>query len=114
MTVGRPLLLGRPVGHRATVMKMDIEAQSRAPAWRRGLQLANDGPRCGARCRSGRPCRSAAMKNGRCRMHGGASPGAPRGPRNGCYRHGRYTIANKTMMAEIRQLRRALRAFCDV
>jgi hypothetical protein len=28
-------------------------------------------PRCGARTRSGRPCRSPAMPNGRCRMHGG-------------------------------------------
>jgi hypothetical protein len=36
-------------------------------------------PRCGAKTRSGSPCRSAAMPNGRCRMHGGASPGAPRG-----------------------------------
>src|SRR5215469_14458303 len=105
MTVGRPLLPGRLVGHRAKVVKVETDAQSHAPAWTRGLQLANDGPRCGARCRSGRPCRSAAMKNGRCRMHGGASPGAPRGRRNGQYRHGRYTIANKTMMAEMRQMR---------
>jgi len=34
-------------------------------------------PRCGAKTRSGAPCRSAAMPNGRCRMHGGGSPGAP-------------------------------------
>jgi hypothetical protein len=53
------------------------------------------------------------MKNGRCRMHGGASPGAPRGRRNGRYRHGRYTIANKTMMAEMRQLQRLLRALSE-
>jgi hypothetical protein len=32
--------------------------------------------RCGARTRSGSGCRSAAMPNGRCRMHGGMSPGA--------------------------------------
>jgi hypothetical protein len=31
--------------------------------------------RCGARTRSGRPCQSPAMANGRCRMHGGSSPG---------------------------------------
>ncbi len=31
--------------------------------------------RCGAKTRSGRPCRSPAMKNGRCRMHGGKSTG---------------------------------------
>jgi hypothetical protein len=31
--------------------------------------------RCGAKTRAGRPCRSPAMKNGRCRMHGGTSTG---------------------------------------
>lgn len=48
-------------------------------------------PRCGAKTRSGKPCCSPAMPNGRCRMHGGASPGAPKGEANGMYRHGRYT-----------------------
>src|SRR4051794_6567498 len=47
--------------------------------------------RCGAKTRSGSPCRSPAMPNGRCRMHGGASQGAPKGKRNGNYRHGRFT-----------------------
>jgi hypothetical protein len=47
--------------------------------------------RCGAKTRSGKPCRSPAMPNGRCRMHGGASPGAPKGKANGNYRHGRFT-----------------------
>jgi hypothetical protein len=32
------------------------------------------------------------MPNGKCRIHGGASPGAPRGPANGRYRHGYWTI----------------------
>jgi hypothetical protein len=39
-------------------------------------------PRCGARTRSGNPCQSPAMPNGRCRLHGGLSPGAPKGNRN--------------------------------
>src|SRR5215218_2595591 len=47
--------------------------------------------RCGAKTRNERPCRSPAMPNGRCRMHGGASPGAPKGEHNGNYRHGRFT-----------------------
>jgi hypothetical protein len=47
-------------------------------------------PRCGARTRSVRPCRSPAMPNGRCRMHGGPSPGAPRENKN-ALKHGRYT-----------------------
>jgi len=32
---------------------------------------------CGAKTRSGRPCRTPGMPNGRCRMHGGTSPGRP-------------------------------------
>ena len=36
-------------------------------------------PRCLARTRRGSPCQSPAMKNGRCRMHGGTSSGAPKG-----------------------------------
>ena len=35
-------------------------------------------PRCGARTRSRNSCQSPAMPNGRCRMHGGMSPGAPK------------------------------------
>ena len=32
-------------------------------------------PRCGAYARTtGNPCKSPAMKNGRCRMHGGKTP----------------------------------------
>lgn len=32
---------------------------------------------CGAKTRSGKPCKNRAMPNGRCRMHGGKSTGAP-------------------------------------
>lgn len=35
----------------------------------------NAAARCAARTRSGCPCRSPAMRNGRCRMHGGRSTG---------------------------------------
>ena len=49
--------------------------------------------RCGSRTRSGSSCCGPAMPNGRCRMHGGASPGAPKGKANGNYRHGRHTNA---------------------
>ena len=51
----------------------------------------NETPRCGARTRSGRPCRCPAMPNGKCRIHGGLSPGAPRGEANGNYRDGYWT-----------------------
>ncbi len=47
-------------------------------------------PRCGAHARrTGQPCRNAAMANGRCRMHGGATP---RGVRHGAFVHGERTI----------------------
>jgi len=39
----------------------------------------HNAPRCGAKTRMGTPCRGPAMKNGRCRMHGGKSTG-PRTP----------------------------------
>lgn len=31
---------------------------------------------CGAKTRGGAPCRNLPMRNGKCRMHGGASTGA--------------------------------------
>src|SRR5256714_15308504 len=45
-----------------------------------GVVMANAAPRCGARSkRTGKPCRGAAMPNGRCKLHGGKSTG-PRTP----------------------------------
>lgn len=59
--------------------------------WHDALLKAQLAPRCGARTRSGKPCKAPAMKNGRCRMHGGKSTGAPLGKRHGRYKHGKYT-----------------------
>ena len=50
---------------------------------RKALELH---PKCGAKCRTGQPCKNASMKNGRCRMHGGKSTGAP-------IKHGQRTKA---------------------
>src|SRR3954470_7922205 len=47
----------------------------RLPDWRTTLPLAQACPRCGAQTRARGPCRSPAMPNGRCRMHGGTSTG---------------------------------------
>ena len=49
-------------------------------------------PKCGAKTRSGKPCRSPAVAGKkRCRMHGGASgSGAPKGNQN-ALKHGMYT-----------------------
>ena len=60
--------------------------------------------RCGARTRSGTECKSPAMANGRCRMHGGMSPGAPKGNRN-AWKHGHYSAGAKAMRQLVRQLR---------
>lgn len=38
---------------------------------------------CGAKTRKGNPCRNHAMTNGKCRMHGGKSTGAPKNNKNG-------------------------------
>ena len=66
--------------------------------------------RCGARTRTtGAPCRAPAMKGKkRCRLHGGASPGAPKGERNGAYRHGRRAQEAEAQRREGRTLLRAL------
>jgi hypothetical protein len=48
---------------------------------------------CGAKTRIGGKCRRAPAKGKvRCRLHGGAAgSGAPFGPMNGSWRHGRYS-----------------------
>jgi len=55
-------------------------------------------PRCGAKTRAGCACRQPAMKNGRCRLHGGKSTGARtaegrRRARTARLVHGRRTAA---------------------
>lgn len=51
---------------------------------------------CGAKTRSGAPCKGPAMKNGRCRMHGGKSKGPKQAKRPGntnAVKHGFYSDA---------------------
>lgn len=62
-------------------------------------------PRCEARTRQGTPCQAPAMKNGRCRMHGGLSTGAPKGNKN-ALKHGYYS---EEAIAERQALRKLLR-----
>jgi uncharacterized protein YjcR len=48
------------------------------------------------------------MKNGRCRMHGGKSTGAPKGNQN-ALKHGKYTAAAQAALREQkREIRRIL------
>lgn len=46
--------------------------------------------KCGAKTRSGHPCKNSAMANGRCRMHGGKATGAPKKNQNN-RKHGIYS-----------------------
>ena len=82
-------------------------------------------PRCGAKTRRGTSCRSPAMKNGRCRMHGGASTG-PKTPegieriRRAQLKHGWYTkeaqaerLRSRRLMREVRAALTALRLIHD-
>jgi hypothetical protein len=79
----------------------------------KNLALAWACPRCGARTRRGGRCLGMAMVNGRCRMHGGASPGAPRGEGNGMFKHGLRSIETierrRQMTAEMRRIRSVMR-----
>ena len=66
---------------------------------------------CGARTKSGNPCRSPATKKGRCRLHGGASgSGGPPGERNGQYRHGKRTQPAIAEQQKFSALLKVLRA----
>jgi hypothetical protein len=67
--------------------------------------------KCGARTRRGTACGALAMRNGRCRFHGGRSTG-PRtaegleSMRQAKIKHGQYTaeaIANRREMAQFRR-----------
>lgn len=65
-------------------------------------------PRCHARTRSGKACRSPAVKGQRrCRMHGGKGSGAPKGNRN-AWKHGARSAETREALAFIRELSRAL------
>jgi glucans biosynthesis protein len=74
------------------------------PGFGRGVVVSL---RCGAKTRSGAPCKNPPLTGKkRCRMHGGASPGPPRGNRN-AWKHGRYSAA---VVAEKRARREEHRA----
>lgn len=52
------------------------------------------------------------MANGRCRMHGGTSPGAPIGNRH-AWKHGRYTAEAIATRQELSALIRAMKDLAD-
>src|SRR5262249_46350277 len=86
-------------GGRSKMMNEPVESERRERVRVRldALAKANAAPRCGARCkRTGKPCRGAAMPNGRCKLHGGKSTG-PRTPeglersRRANWKHGHFS-----------------------
>jgi 3-Oxoacyl-[acyl-carrier-protein (ACP)] synthase III C terminal len=70
-------------------------------------------PRCGARTRTRRPCRQAAVRGpARCRMNGGAKgSGGPSGAQNGNFKHGLWTRENKRLRNATRRKLREVRRF---
>lgn len=71
-------------------------------------------PKCGAKTRRQTSCKAPAMKNGRCRMHGGKSTG-PRTPeglkrsRKANWKHGNYSIGAIATRLYVSQLQRESR-----
>jgi hypothetical protein len=69
----------------------------------------NRAPRCRAKTPAGTPCRRPAIQGRRrCRLHGGLSPGAPRGPKNGNFKGGDWTAE---AIEERKWLRSLVRSF---
>src|SRR5947209_13756534 len=72
--------------------------------------------RCGAKTRRGTPCQCPAMRNGRCRLHGGVSTG-PKTPegieriRAAVTKHGRYSARYKAEKLRIKNLIERYRAW---
>ena len=81
--------------------------------WQEALLKAQESPRCGAKTRSKTSCKSPAMKNGRCRLHGGKSTGAPTGKEHGRYTHGNYTKDVLALNKHIKQIIRDAKQLMD-
>jgi hypothetical protein len=96
------------------------------PHWRQHGWLHNNNavgdfskaPRCGAKTRKGTPCLCPAMKNGRCRLHGGLSTGPKTVAgieriRQAVTKHGFYTkeavLQRQLARLEVKQLQETIR-----
>jgi hypothetical protein len=100
-------------------MPADAASSTAPKVTRRGNPNLSLAPRCGARTRSGCPCRAPAVRGRqRCRMHGGRSTG-PR-TAEGLARmraartiHGGYGAENRALSRYVRMLVRRGRVACD-
>lgn len=87
-----------PGNEEGVTVKMDALPPSQVRAWRKPRKPPSEpiNSQCGARTRRGTACRAPAMKNGRCRLHGGKSTG-PKTPeglermRQAKIKHGLYS-----------------------
>ena len=103
------------------------QAAARSPlSGSRGIKIFADNPmkqdlqtppknlkqaRCGALTRAGTACQRPTIRGRRrCRLHGGLSPGAPRGTENGNFRNGNWTVE---AIEERRWLRSLVKAFAS-
>src|SRR3989338_11232965 len=81
------------------MMKAVDEPNAKRRGWLKNGNHPGDpslAPRCEAKTRSGLRCMAPAMKNGRCRMHGGKSTGPKtsgglNNSRNANRKHGSYS-----------------------
>jgi hypothetical protein len=70
-------------------------------------------PRCGAKTRSGTRCQAPAVHGKkRCRLHGGSSPGAPKGNQH-AFKTGNYTSQALALKREARAILRALKELIE-
>src|SRR5262245_36286313 len=74
--------------------------------------------RCTARTRQAAYCRNPAMRNGRCRMHGGASKGPKTAAglersRKARWKHGARSREARELLADHRRLWRELRKLLE-
>jgi hypothetical protein len=78
------------------------------------MQRAHEAPKCGAKTRKGTPCQSPAIRGKkRCRMHGGRSPGPPKGSKN-AWKHGRRSKAYMERKRQANQITKKIRALMEI
>lgn len=70
---------------------------------------------CGAKTRKGTPCKGFAMKNGRCKLHGGKSTGpkTDEGKARIAAAHWKHGLRSKTYIREMKKLRKELQRMVE-
>ncbi len=101
---------------------MPDEPQAKRRGWLKNGNPPGDlskAPRCGAKTRQRGLCQGPAMRNGRCRMHGGSSTGPRRAAglersRRARWTHGAYSREVRELLADNRRRWRELWALRDL